>query len=163
LAYRREQVPRAIEAFGFVVPAVERRRVIAGSFSSVKYSGRAPDDSLLLRIFLGGALQPELLRLGDDEVVRAAREEVRDLLGIEGEPSLTWVRRWPESMPQYAVGHAERVAAIERRAASLRGLALAGNAYHGVGLADCVSSGEAAVDSLLALLTGRDVDAGAAA
>lgn len=163
LAYRREQVPRAPDAFGFVVPAVERRRIIAGSFSSVKYSGRAPEGSVLLRIFVGGALQPELFRLGDEDLVRIAREEVGALLGVAGEPALTWICRWPESMPQYAVGHGDRVAEIERRASRIRGLALAGNAYHGVGLADCVASGEAAADSMLQLLDGRAAAAGAAA
>jgi oxygen-dependent protoporphyrinogen oxidase len=155
LAYRHDQLPSAPQAFGFVVPAVERRRIIAGSFSSVKYSGRAPVDAVLLRLFVGGALQPELFRLGDDELVHTAREELRALLGITAEPALTWIQRWPESMPQYHVGHASRVAAIERRVALLPGLALAGNAYHGVGLADCVHSGEAATDGLLATLAGR--------
>jgi len=154
LAYRRDQVPDAPQAFGFVVPAVEGRRVIAGSFSSVKYSGRAPADTVLLRLFVGGALQPALFALGDDEIVRTAREELRDLLGITGEPTLTWIQRWPASMPQYHVGHAGQVAAIERHAALLPGLALAGNAYHGVGLADCVRSGEAATEALLATVGG---------
>jgi oxygen-dependent protoporphyrinogen oxidase len=152
LAYRRDQVPDAPPAFGFVVPAAEHRRVIAGSFSSVKYSGRAPAGAVLMRLFLGGALQPELFRLDDQEMLRVAREELRDLLGIAGEPALSWIQRWPESMPQYHVGHAGRIEDIERRVAMLPGLALAGNAYHGVGLADCVRSGEAATDTLLATL-----------
>lgn len=152
LAYRRDQVPDPPQAFGFVVPATERRRVIAGSFTNVKYSGRAPADAVLLRVFIGGALQPELFALGDDEMMRVAREELGSLLGIAGEPILSWLQRWPSSMPQYHVGHARRVAEIERRVAMFPGLALAGNAYHGVGLADCVRSGEAATDSLLAVL-----------
>lgn len=152
LAYRRDQVPDPPRAFGFVVPATERRRVIAGSFTDVKYAGRAPADMMLLRLFVGGALQPELFALDDDAILRAAREELRDLLGIVAEPTLSWLQRWPSSMPQYHVGHAGRVAAIERRVAMHPGLALAGNAYHGVGLADCVRSGEAATDSLLARL-----------
>jgi oxygen-dependent protoporphyrinogen oxidase len=154
LAYRRDQVPDPPRAFGFVVPATERRRVIAGSFTDVKYAGRAPADTVLLRLFVGGALQPELFALDDDAILRAAREELRDLLGIVAEPTLSWLQRWPASMPQYHVGHAGRVAAIERRVALHPGLALAGNAYHGVGLADCVRSGEAATDSLLARLAG---------
>jgi oxygen-dependent protoporphyrinogen oxidase len=155
LAYRRDQLPSAPQAFGFVVPAAERRLVIAGSFSSVKYAGRAPADAVLLRLFLGGALQPELFRLGDDDMVHTARAEARALLGVTGEPTLTWLQRWPEAMPQYHVGHAARVAAIEGRVKLLPGLALAGNAYHGVGLADCVRSGEAAADVLLAVAAAR--------
>jgi len=161
LAYRRDQVPSPPQAFGFVVPATERRRVIAGSFTDVKYAGRAPADTVLLRLFVGGALQPELFALDDDAILRAAREELGDLLGIVAEPMLSWLQRWPTSMPQYHVGHASRVAAIEQRVAMQSGLALAGNAYHGVGLADCVRSGEAATDSLLAHLAGGGSRSGA--
>jgi len=159
LAYRRDRVPSPPQAFGFVVPATERRRVIAGSFTDVKYTGRAPADAVLMRLFVGGALQPELFGLDDDAMMRTAREELRDLLGITGEPMLSWIQRWPASMPQYHVGHARRVAEVERRVAMLPGLALAGNAYHGVGLADCVRSGEAATDFLLATLAGERRDA----
>jgi oxygen-dependent protoporphyrinogen oxidase len=148
LAFRRDQVPHPPRAFGFVVPGPENRRVIAGSFTDVKYAGRAPADTVLLRLFAGGALKPEQFALDDEALVRAARDELRELLGIVAEPVLTWVQRWPESMPQYHVGHAGRVAEAERRATALRGLALAGNAYHGVGLADCVRSGEAAADAM---------------
>lgn len=155
LAYRRDQVPNPPQAFGFVVPLVERRRVIAGSFTDVKYAGRAPADSVLLRVFLGGALQPEQLALDDAALLQAARDELRDLLGITAEPSLSWVQRWMQAMPQYDVGHADRVAELERRVAQHSGLALAGNAYHGVGLADCVRGGEAAADALVAHLARR--------
>lgn len=148
LAYRTEQLREEPRAFGFVVPAVEGRRIIAGSFSSVKYSGRAPEGTVLLRVFLGGALQASVLSLDDEELGRVAREEVAELLGIRGEPLLVRVQRWSEVMPQYRVGHAARVARIEARAAALPGLALAGNAYHGVGLADCIASGEAAADEV---------------
>ena len=155
LAFRRDQVPNPPRAFGFVVPGPEKRRVIAGSFTDVKYAGRAPADTVLLRLFAGGALQPQQFALDDEALVRAARDELRELLGIAAEPVLTWVQRWPESMPQYRVGHAGRIAEAERRAAAMPGLALAGNAYHGVGLADCVRSGEAAADSMARFLATR--------
>ena len=93
--------------------------------------------------------------LDDEALVRAARDELRELLGIAAEPVLTWVQRWPESMPQYRVGHAGRIAEAEQRAAAMPGLALAGNAYHGVGLADCVRSGEAAADTMARFLATR--------
>jgi len=149
LAYRRRDLPRIPEAFGFVVPHVEGRKIIAGSFSSVKYAGRAPADQLLLRIFVGGALQPDLLDADDAALARLVRRELGDLLGVRAEPTLTRVHRSPASMPQYHVGHASRVAGILRRADAHPGLALAGNAYHGVGLADCVRSGEEAGRRLL--------------
>lgn len=149
LAYRRSDLPEIPTAFGFVVPVVEGRQIIAGSFSSIKYEGRAPDDQLLLRIFVGGALQPEILDNDDATIAEIVRGELRDLLGIRSEPQLTRIHRWPDSMPQYYVGHASRIAELQDRAAAHAGLALAGNAYHGVGLADCVRDGEEAAERLL--------------
>ncbi|MDG2307923.1 MAG: protoporphyrinogen oxidase [Candidatus Binatia bacterium] len=152
LAYRRADVPFAPKAFGFVVPFVEGRKIIAGSFSSIKYAGRAPEDQLLVRIFVGGALQPEVLENDDTALAALVREELRDLLGIRSEPSLTRIHRWPSSMPQYYVGHAGRVRQLEQQAAAHPGLALAGNAYHGVGLADCIRDGEEASARMLGYL-----------
>ena len=149
MAFRRVDVPRALDAFGVVVPEIERRRIIACSFSSVKYSGRAPADAVLLRAFVGGALHPELFALDDRALVAAVRDELRSLLGIEVEPTFSRLHRWAESMPQYCVGHAGRIERIRARAAALETLALAGNAYDGVGLPDCIRSGEGAADALL--------------
>ncbi len=149
LGWRRADVPRPLDAFGLVVPEVERRRIIAASFSSVKYDGRAPGDHVLVRVFLGGAMHPEAVAAGDAEMLATARAELRDLLGITAEPVLQRVGRWPESMPQYHVGHQSRVARIRGLEADLPGLALAGNAYDGVGLSDCVRSAEAAVAAVL--------------
>lgn len=147
--YRREQFPRPIDAFGIVVPAVERRRVLAISFSSVKYAHRAPDDCVLLRVFVGGACQPELAELPDEALRAAVREELAELLGVRGEPALWHVARWRGAMPQYHVGHCERVARIESLVAALPGLALAGNAYRGVGVPHCIHSGEEAAQRAL--------------
>src|SRR5581483_11764716 len=150
LAYRRADVPRPLEAFGVVVPDVERRQIVACSFSSVKFAGRAPEDRILLRAFVGGALRPEPFALDDAALVASVRDELRSLLGIAAEPLLTRLHRWPESMPQYRVGHARRVARIRERVARLPGIALAGSAYEGVGLSDCVRSGERAAATVLA-------------
>lgn len=152
LAYRKSDLPEIPTAFGFVVPYIEGRKVIAGSFSSIKYADRAPEDQLLLRMFVGGSLQPEVLENDDAALAKLVREELRDLLDIRSEPILTRIHRWPSSMPQYYVGHAGRIEALQRRTASHPGLALAGNAYHGVGLADCVRDGEDATDRMLAHL-----------
>jgi oxygen-dependent protoporphyrinogen oxidase len=130
--------------------------VIACSFSSVKFEGRAPADTVLLRSFVGGALHPELYALDDAEIVAAVRAELRQLLGVTVEPSFSRLYRWPESMPQYRVGHARRIARIRASAAALDALELAGNAYDGVGLPDCVRSGEAAANALLDRLTAAD-------
>ncbi len=147
LAYARAQVPHPLDGFGFVVPAVEGRRIIAGSFSSVKYAGRAPADHALFRVFMGGAMAEHLATLPDDELVSVARAELGALLGVTGEPGLVRVARHTRAMPQYDLGHLERVTAIEAAVDRLGGLALAGNAYRGVGIPDCIHSGERAVDA----------------
>jgi oxygen-dependent protoporphyrinogen oxidase len=150
LGYRRADVPHPLDGFGFVVPRTEGRALLACTFSSVKYPGRAPEGFVLLRCFLGGALDAATVRSDDADLVGRARGELHDALGIAAEPVLTRLRRHPASMPQYHVGHLLRAEAIERRVAGVPGLALAGAAYRGVGIADCVRSGEAAVEALLA-------------
>lgn len=152
LAYRAADLPRHPESFGFVVPVKERRKIIACTFSSVKFAHRAPAGAVLMRAFMGGALQTEMMGLDDAAMVAAAREEIAALLGVGAAPMLALVRRWPEQMPQYAIGHLDRVARIERRAATLPGLALAGAAYRGVGVPDCVHSGEQAAEAVLSHL-----------
>ncbi|HEY3391146.1 MAG TPA: protoporphyrinogen oxidase [Lacipirellulaceae bacterium] len=156
LGFARKQIAHPLDAFGFVVPQVERRRIIAASFASLKFPGRAPEGCVLIRVFIGGALQPELAELVDADLRRLALEELRDLLYITGEPILTDIAHWPDSMPQYHVGHLERIARIEQLAARHHRLALAGNAYHGVGIPQCIASGESAAERLLPCLETRD-------
>jgi oxygen-dependent protoporphyrinogen oxidase len=151
VAYRRADIPHPLEGFGFVVPRVERRALLACTFSSVKYPGRAPEGLALLRCFLGGALDEGALERSDDELAATARAELRDALGIAAEPILVRVRRWPHAMPQYRVGHLDRVDAIERALGRLPGLVVAGSGYRGVGISDCVRSGEAAAARVLGL------------
>ena len=157
LAYRREQIPHPLNGFGFVVPRVENRAIIAGSFSSVKYAGRAPDGFVLMRAFVGGTLQEELFHLDDTEMERKVRQEFGQLLGVQGAPVFVRIARYPRSMPQYLVGHLDLVDEIEKTVSRHPGLALAGNAYRGVGIADCVRSGEAAAEAVLASVNTRPV------
>jgi len=152
LVFRSADFPQPPAAFGFVVPVAERRRIIAGSFSSLKFAGRAPAGMILARVFLGGALQSEMMALSDAEMIGAARDEFASLLGVTAEPALTCVRRWPESMPQYAVGHLTRVAEIELAADAIPGLALAGAYLRGVGIPDCIASGERAAETIFSHL-----------
>jgi oxygen-dependent protoporphyrinogen oxidase len=147
-AFRREEIPHPLDGFGFVVPHVERRALLAGTFSSLKYPGRAPAEWMLVRAFVGGALQPELVELDDAALTAAVRRELAALIGIRADPRLTRIARWRRAMPQYQVGHLERVARIRARAAAV-GVALAGNAYEGVGIPDCIRSGETAAESVL--------------
>jgi oxygen-dependent protoporphyrinogen oxidase len=155
LAYPRAAVRHPLDGFGFVVPRVEGRAVLACTFSSVKYPGRAPDGMVLLRVFVGGALQEGLLEREDAALARLAHEDVAPLLGVTRAPVLSRVWRHPRAMPQYEVGHLDRVAAMEARLEALPGLALAGAAYRGVGIADCVRSGEAAAELLTSKLKGQ--------
>ena len=155
LAYPRAAIRHPLDGFGFVVPRVERRAVLACTFSSVKYPERAPDGIALLRVFVGGAMQADLLAEDDRGLLQLAHRDVAALLGITGDPVLSRVWRHPGTMPQYDVGHLDRVAAIEARLEALPGLALAGGAYRGVGIADCVRSGEAAAERLSSGLEGR--------
>ena len=141
LAYRRAAIRHPLDGFGFVVPHAEARPIIAGTFSSVKYPGRAPDGHVLLRVFLGGALREAVLEQDDERLAEIAREQLRDLLGVGEAPLWTRVARYRKAMPQYHVGHLARVETIELALARHPGLALAGGAYRGVGIADCVRSG----------------------
>jgi oxygen-dependent protoporphyrinogen oxidase len=149
LGFRRADVPHPLDAFGFVVPSSEGKGVLAATFSSVKYPGRAPAGHVLIRCFLGGALNADVLAEDDAALVARARRELGEALGLRAEPVLVRVSRAPASMPQYCVGHLARVETIERHVAALAGLHLAGGAYRGVGIADCVRSGEAAVEAAL--------------
>jgi oxygen-dependent protoporphyrinogen oxidase len=148
LGFKREDIPHPLDGFGFVVPFVEKRSLIACTFSSVKFAGRAPAGQALLRAFVGGALQPEVLELDEDALLARVLGDLRDLLGIERAPLFSEVTRWEHSMPQYHVGHLERVKGIEARLAGIPGLVLAGNAYSGLGIPDCIRSGEAAADRI---------------
>jgi protoporphyrinogen/coproporphyrinogen III oxidase len=150
LGYRRVDVPHALDGFGFVVPRGEGKALLAGTFSSAKYPGRAPEGHVLIRGFLGGALDAAILAEEDGVLVARTRAELGAALGITAPPVLTRLHRWPAAMPQYRVGHLTRVETIERVLAALPGLALAGAAYRGVGIADCVRAGEAAAEQALA-------------
>ena len=147
LAYRQKSVSHPLNGFGFVVPFIEKRSLIACTFSSVKFSGRAPDGYVLLRAFAGGALQPEMFAL--DDIETRIEDDLRELLGITEKPIFTETAKWERSMPQYEVGHLDRVTAIENELKKLPGLALAGNSYRGAGIPDCIRSGETAAESLI--------------
>lgn len=150
LAYRRQQVGHPLDAFGCVVPVTEPYNIIAASFSSVKYEGRAPEACVLLRAFMGGALYPDMLQRDDKGLIAAAREDLDHLLGITEPPLFTMVHRWPDSMAQYDVGHLDRVAAMRKRISDHKGLQVGGNGFEGVGVPDCVRAGERAAQDLLA-------------
>ncbi|MCI0455252.1 MAG: protoporphyrinogen oxidase [Candidatus Dadabacteria bacterium] len=156
LAYKRNEISHPLDGFGFVVPIIEKLNVIACSFSSVKFPGRAPAGSVLLRCFVGGALNPEVYELDDSRLINTAHKEICSLLGIKGEPLFALLNRHPQSMPQYHVGHLKHIAQINSTVSKHKGLALAGNAYNGVGIPDCVRSGEEAAEALLSQILSKD-------
>ena len=144
LAFRRDQIRTPLHSFGFVVPHVENHFILSCSFSSEKYEGRAPDGTVLMRVFIGGAMQPGLLRMPDAQLVELAHWELAKLLDIDGEPILRHITRQTNAMPQYHVGHKQRIAEITERLDLHPSLALAGSSLSGVGVPGCIESGQKA-------------------
>ncbi len=152
IAFPRDQVAHPLDGFGAVVPAIENRSILAVSFLSVKFPHRAPAGTVLMRVFVGGATQPELFDRDDEAIKTLVRSELHDLLGARGEPLLLDIARHPRSMPQYTLGHLDRVEAIKRQAARHPRLILAGIGYEGVGIPDCAHAAERAADATLLAL-----------
>jgi len=152
LAYSMEDLPGALEGFGFVVPAIEKREILACTFSHMKFSGRAPRNHALLRAFMGGALQPKALDYEDDEMIRIVRQNLLELLGIEKPPLFALVERHAQAMAQYRVGHLDLVAEIETLVKHYPTLQLAGNGFTGIGIPDCIRRGEDCAGRILEAL-----------
>lgn len=142
LAYRETDLPRALEGFGFVQSPQEGRGMVGCSFSSVKFSGRAPEGQVLLRAFVGGAVHPEVVDLSDEEILQRVTMNLRRLLGVGVTPRQIFIRHFRQAMPQYTLGHLDRVEALESRLRRHRGLTLIGNSTRGVGIPDCVRLAE---------------------
>lgn len=141
--FRREDVAHPLDGFGFLIPSSEGRKILGSLWSSSIFALRAPEGSVLLTQIVGGARNPELVGLGDEELLRVVRDELSWTLGIRAEPTFVKVVRWARAIPQYVVGHAARLREVEGRVAALGGLFLGGNAYHGIGINDCTAHGAA--------------------
>ena len=153
LAYREQDVDGALEGYGYVVPRVEESDVLACTCTSSKWEGRAPAGTVLVRVYAGRFGGRDLTDEFEADLVMLARDEL-ELSGIEAEPIMTRVHRWPRGMPQYLLGHPERLARMEVLLEDVPGVALAGAAYHGVGIPDCIRSGEDAAESVARTLAG---------
>lgn len=151
IAFNENEVGFDLNAFGVLCPLREGRALMAATYSSTKWPGRAPKGKVLLRGFVGGPHNQEILKHSDEDLVRITLEEFRDILGLNpfAKPLFSRVFRWHLGMPQYTLGHLERVELIENRCAQVPGLALAGGSYRGVGLPNCIESGERAVTKVL--------------
>jgi oxygen-dependent protoporphyrinogen oxidase len=141
--YRRDQVAHPLQGTGFVVPRAEGIALLAGTWVSSKWPGRAPPGHVLVRGFLGGGRDPDRLEAPDRELVETAQHELGDLLGISGAPLFTRLYRWTRQSPQYEVGHLQRTAQIEQRLTRLPGLFVTGSGFRAIGIPDCVSDARA--------------------
>ncbi len=148
--FEREQISHPLDGMGIVVPAVENCPILACSLSSRKYPHRAPEGKVLLRAFVGGTRFPEMAEMAEPALRPRVLGKLTSLLGIAGGPIYQSIARWPRTMPQYHVGHKDLVAGIEARAAGLPAIELCGNAYHGVGIPDCIHGAEQAAERILA-------------
>ncbi len=145
--------------FGFLVPAIERRAILACTFIHRKFPGRTAPGKTVLRVFLGGAHNAALLDESDEFVTDLVRKELRQILHLSAKPELVEIQRWPRAMAQYAVGHKKRQQRIQARLVDLPGLHLAGNAYDGIGISDCIRLGRNAAQQLVASTTGTKLPA----
>lgn len=149
LGYDREVRETLPPGFGFLVPRSEGKRLLAATFVHNKFPHRAPEDRALLRCFFAGSNAEDVWALNDDQIVSIVRQELQQIIGLNAEPLFARVYKWKSAMAQYSVGHLDRLDRLERLRKQLPGLALAGNAYRGIGVPDCVRSGREAASELL--------------
>ncbi len=149
LAYREADLPRPLDGYGYVIPRREGRKALACTWTSTKFPHRAPDGYALLRVFIGRAGQEGEIAWDDQGLLSIAREELAETLGITANPILTRIYCWERAMPQFNVGHLARLGRIEVALEAAPGLALAGNGYQGIGIPDCIHSGELAAEKTL--------------
>ena len=149
LAFRESDLPRPLDGYGYIIPRREGRKALACTWTSTKFPHRAPQGTALLRVFIGRAGQEADLPSEEGQLIEIAREELRLTMGITAEPLLSRAFFWPEAMPQYNMGHPERLARIEQQLELLEGVVLAGAGYRGIGIPDCIHSGELAAERVL--------------
>jgi oxygen-dependent protoporphyrinogen oxidase len=136
--FKEEQIPNKPNAVGFIVPNREHKHFIACSFVSDKYENRAPQGYILVRAFCGGALQEHHLNMDSKDLRNIVLKELREVLNIQGEPMIEDYAKWPQSMPQYTMGHIERITQIKTTISQFPNLHIIGNGYGGVGIPDLI-------------------------
>ena len=159
-AYRRADVEHSLAGFGFLVPKKERRGVLGSLFSSSMFEGRAPAGTVLLTTFIGGLRNPDLPGKPDDELGAIVRSELGSLVGARGEPLWTAITRWTHAIPQYNLGHRDRLRPVEDAERALPGLRFCANYRGGVSVGDCIKSAHAMAEGVAAFLAGAKVEAG---
>lgn len=153
MAYPADAVAGTVEGFGFIVPRREGRDLIAATWTSLKWPHRAPADQVLIRCYLGGVGREAILQLNDDQMVARVRAELSALCGIKAEPGYVEVNRWWRAMPQYTLGHLDRLAQVDAALSRYGGLVLTGAGYRGVGIPDCIRDGALAAGRVVRYLT----------
>jgi len=151
IAFNESEVGFDLNAFGVLCPLVEGRALMAATYSSTKWPGRAPAGKVLMRGFVGGPHKQEILKRSDEDLIQTVLAEFCEILGLNpfAKPLFSRVFRWHLGMPQYTLGHLQRVELIENRSTQIPGLALAGGCYRGVGVPNCIESGERAITKVL--------------
>lgn len=152
LAYSKSSIDHTLNGFGFLVPRISEKKIMATTYTSNKFSYRAPEESFLIRVFVGGAFNENLVFQDDTEIIKMVREELEAILGIRAEPLFTRVYKWKKSMPQYIVGHMDRLERIEETVSKVPGLYLTGSAYRGIGISDCIVNSDQVADKIVASL-----------
>ncbi|MEW6189338.1 MAG: protoporphyrinogen oxidase [Actinomycetota bacterium] len=152
LAYKKEGFPHPLKGFGVLVSRQEKKQVKAITWSSTKFSNRALEGYVLIRAFIGGAEDETKVYENDEEILKIVKEDLRQIMGINVEPVLTKIYRWPNSMPQYTLGHEKKVRFIEERIKQYPGLYLTSNAYRGIGISDCIYNATQTAEQVIKLL-----------
>jgi oxygen-dependent protoporphyrinogen oxidase len=147
--YKREKVLHSLNGFGFLIPHKEGRRILGTLWDSSIFPNRAPEGYVLLRSMVGGAQSPELAMLDDNILINTVFDELRPIVSLKAEPDIVRIYRWERAIPQYVLGHGEKLRLIDERLKSYQGLYLTGNAYRGVGMNDCIENGYKVADEIL--------------
>jgi oxygen-dependent protoporphyrinogen oxidase len=152
LGFRHEQIPRALDGFGFLIPAKEQRNILGTIWSSAIFPNRSPEGHAALTTFVGGSRQPEMCRLSDEDLIRIVTEELHAIMGVVGQPVFSKVLRWEKAIPQYNLGYLDIMSEVERCEAEVPGLFFCSNFRGGIAVGDCVMSGKRIADRVASLV-----------
>ena len=148
--YRKEQVVHSLNGFGFLVPHMEKRKILGTLWDSSVFPNRASEGHVLLRTMIGGAKAPEMAAFDDDKIMSAVFDELKPVMGLTSDPEMVRIYRWDKAIPQYLLGHSRILGTIEENLAHYPGLYLTGNAYRGIGINDCIENSYRIADEILA-------------
>ena len=160
LGFRQGQIPRPLDGFGYLIPAVERRNILGTIWSSAIFSGRAPAGHAALTTFVGGSRQPDLVHLSDEQLLALVLADLRSIMGVTGRPVIARIVRWPRAIPQYTLGYGSVLAEIDRCEAAFPGLFVCSNYRGGIAVGDCIMSGERIATRVRDSLESRKSDIG---